>query len=155
MKNVPLQGGIISGYFAGTAIGSAVSAWSMDAYSRRWTLLMGSSVSILGAILQAAAINPAMMVIGRAISGFSTGVVYPVAPVYLCELSPPENRAFIVGMKGLMNVLGLCIAGWIGYAGSFAEGDLQWRVPLATQGPPALVLAAITFFLPYSPRWRK
>jgi MFS family permease len=154
MKNAAVQGGIVSSYYAGSAVGSAAAAWTMDACSRRWSLLIGSSVSVIGAILQAAAVNPGMMVAGRAFSGFSTGMVYPVAPVFLSELSPPENRAFLVGIKGLMNVLGLFMAGWIGYAASFAQGDIQWRIPLATQGPPALLLAIITFFLPYSPRWR-
>ncbi|KAH8880850.1 general substrate transporter [Thozetella sp. PMI_491] len=153
LKNAALTGGIVSGYYAGSALGSAASAWTMDALSRRWSLLLGSCVSVVGAIMQAAAVNPAMMIVGRALSGFSTGMVYPVAPVYLSELSPPENRGFLVGLKGLMNTLGFFIAGWIGYAGSFAEGDLQWRIPLATQGPPAVLLAVITIFLPYSPRW--
>ncbi|KAL6407202.1 MFS monosaccharide transporter [Ilyonectria robusta] len=52
-----------------------------------------------------------------------------------------------------MNTLGFFVAGWVGYAGSFAVGDLQWRIPLATQIPPALLLAIMTIFLPYSPRW--
>lgn len=153
MKNVSIQAGVVSGYYAGSAFGSAGSAYSMDKLSRRWTLLLGSCVSIVGAVLQTAAVNPAMMIIGRALSGFSTGMVYPTAPVYLAELSPPENRGFLVGLKGLMNTLGFFAAGWIGYAGSFASGDAQWRIPLATQIPPALALALVTIILPYSPRW--
>ncbi|TEA14320.1 Sugar transport protein MST2 [Colletotrichum sidae] len=125
----------------------------MDKISRQWTLLLGSCASVAGAALQPAAVNPEMMIIGRALSGFSTGCVYPTAPVYLAELSLPENRGFLVGSKGLMNTLGFFAAGWVGYAGSFAHGDLQWRVPLATQIPPALLLAIMTIFLPYSPRW--
>lgn len=153
MKNVSIQAGVVSGYYAGSAFGSAGSAYSMDKISRRWTLLFGSCVSIVGAVLQTAAINPAMMIVGRALSGFSTGMVYPTAPVYLAELSPPENRGFLVGLKGLMNTLGFFTAGWVGYAGSFASGDAQWRIPLATQIPPALALALVTIVLPYSPRW--
>lgn len=155
LDNAPLRAGIVSGYYAGYAFGSGASAYTMDKISRRWTLLLGALISLCGAILQAAAQNPAMMIVGRAMSGFSCGMVYPTAPVYLAELSPPENRGFLVGLKGLMNTLGFFAAGWIGYAGSFAQGDLQWRVPLATQAPPALLLAIFTIFLPYSPRWCK
>lgn len=127
----------------------------MDSISRRWSILLGSFVSIVGAILQATAVNIPMIIIGRAFSGFSTGMVYSVAPVYLSELAPPENRGFLVGLKGLMNSVGFFLAGWIGYAGAFAHGDLQWRIPLAMQAPPAALLAILTFVLPYSPRWRK
>lgn len=154
-ENASIRAGIVSGYYAGSAFGSAASAYSMDKISRRWTLLFGSCVSVVGAILQTAAVNPAMMIVGRAFSGFSTGMVYPTAPVFLAELSPPENRGFLVGLKGLMNTLGFFAAGWVGYAGSFAVGDVQWRVPLATQIPPAMLLGILTFFLPYSPRWCK
>lgn len=150
-----LNGGIVSGYYAGSAVGSAVASWSMDGISRRWSLLLGSTVSVIGAAVQAGAVNPAMMIVGRALSGFSTGMVFSVAPVYLSEMSPAENRAFLVGLKGLMNTLGAFMANWIGYAGSFGEGDVQWRVPLAMQAPPAMLLMALTFAMPYSPRWRR
>ncbi|KAI8294091.1 High-affinity glucose transporter [Colletotrichum sp. SAR 10_98] len=153
LDNASVRAGIVSGYYAGYAFGSGGSAYTMDRISRRWTLLLGATASVIGAILQTAAVNPAMMIVGRAFSGFSTGMVYPTAPVYLAELSLPENRGFLVGLKGLMNTLGFFAAGWVGYAGSFAVGDLQWRVPLATQIPPALCLAIMTIFLPYSPRW--
>lgn len=125
----------------------------MDKLSRRWSILLGAIVSIIGAIIQTAAMNIPMIIIGRAFSGFSTGMVYSVAPVYLSELAPPENRGFLVGLKGWMNTFGYLLAGWIGYAGSFAKGDLQWRIPLAMQAPPAILLAVLTFRLPYSPRW--
>lgn len=155
VENASIRAGIVSGYYAGSAFGSAGSAYTMDKISRRWTLLFGTCVSVAGAVLQTAAVNPVMMIVGRALSGFSTGMVYPTAPVYLAELSPPENRGFLVGLKGLMNTIGFFAAGWIGYAGSFAVGDVQWRVPLATQIPPAVALGIMTIFLPYSPRWCK
>lgn len=155
LDDAALRAGVVSGYYAGYALGSGGAAWTMDALSRRWTLLLGACASVVGAVLQTAATGPAMMIVGRALSGFSTGITYPTAPVYLAELSPPENRGFLVGLKGLMNTLGFFAAGWIGYAGSFAVGQVQWRVPLATQIPPAVALGLVTIFLPYSPRWCK
>jgi MFS family permease len=155
MDNTALKGGIVSGYYAGYALGSSAAAWTMDKFSRRWTLFIGSCFSVVGAILQTAAVNPVMMILGRALSGFSIGMVYPTAPVYLAELSAPENRGFLVGLKGLLNTLGFCAANWIGYGGSFAHGDAQWRIPLAMQIPPAVLLGVLTLFLPYSPRWCK
>lgn len=154
-NNAYIKGGIVCSYYAGSCIGSAGAGWSMDKLSRRWSILLGSLVSIIGAVLQAASVNIPMLVVGRVLSGFSTGMVYSVAPVYLSELAPPENRGFLVGLKGFMNTVGYFLAGWIGYAGSFAQGDLEWRIPLGMQAPPAALLALLTFFLPYSPRWCK
>lgn len=99
LENPSIEGGIVSGYYVGLSIGSAMSAWSMDRLSRRWSLLLGATVSVIGAIVQAAAVHPAMMIVGRMLSGYSTGMVYAVAPVYLSEISPPENRGFMVGLK--------------------------------------------------------
>jgi MFS family permease len=155
LNNTNIKGGITSGYYAGYAVGSAIAAYTMDRISRRWTLFLGSIFSVIGAVLQTAAVNPAMLIVGRAVSGFSIGMVYPTAPVYLAELSAPENRGFLVGLKGLLNTFGFFAANWIGYAGSFAHGDAQWRIPLAMQMPPALLLGILTLFLPYSPRWCK
>ncbi|KAH7025524.1 hypothetical protein B0J12DRAFT_790215, partial [Macrophomina phaseolina] len=42
-----------------------------------------------------------------------------------------------------------CGAKWAGYE----KGDIQWRVPLAMQAPPAMLLMALMFIMPYSPRW--
>ena len=76
-----------------------------------------------------------------------------VVPVYLAEVSPPKARGFIVGVQGFMVALGFGVANWIGYAGSFAVGDAQWRVPLGTQLPIPVVLMVCLLFMPYSPRW--
>ncbi len=40
-------------------------------------------------------------------------------------------------------------------SGSFAEGDAQWRIPLAMQIPAAVLLLVLVQFLPQSPRWCK
>lgn len=148
-----LVGGIVASYYAGGCIGGLQSGWLMDKWSRRYTVLIGAVVSILGAALQAAAVNPGMMIAGRIFSGWSTGVLYSVTPIYLAEISPPENRGFLVGLKGLTNAGGFFVANWIGYAGSFASGNGQWRIPLAMQAPPAVGLGLLVFAMPFSPRW--
>ncbi|KAI8167005.1 hypothetical protein K4K49_011173 [Colletotrichum sp. SAR 10_70] len=148
-----LVGGIVASYYAGGCIGGLQSGWLMDKWSRRYTVLIGAVVSILGAALQAAAVNPGMMITGRIFSGWSTGVLYSVTPIYLAEISPPENRGFLVGLKGLTNAGGFFVANWIGYAGSFASGNGQWRIPLAMQAPPAVGLGWLVFAMPFSPRW--
>ncbi|KAI8270741.1 hypothetical protein K4K58_008573 [Colletotrichum sp. SAR11_239] len=109
-----LVGGIVASYYAGGCIGGLQSGWLMDKWSRRYTVLIGAVVSILGAALQAAAVNPGMMIAGRIFSGWSTGVLYSVTPIYLAEISPPENRGFLVGLKGLTNAGGFFVANWIG-----------------------------------------
>jgi hypothetical protein len=45
---------------------------------------------------------------------------------------------------------------WIGYGFYYVDaGGAQWRVPIAIQCVPTLILGIGVFFIPESPRWRK
>ena len=94
-----------------------------------------------------------MMIAGRFIAGLACGIILSVVPVYIAEVSPPTHRGLIVGLQGMMISIGFMVANWIGYSGSFATGDAQWRIPLATQIPGAILLSIGCCFIPYSPRW--
>jgi MFS family permease len=111
------------------------------------------TTATLGSALQAGAMNVAMMIAGRFIAGIACGMILSVVPVYIAEVSPPQNRGFIVGLQGMMISFGFMVANWIGYGGEFADGDSQWRIPLAMQIPGAVVLSIGCIFIPYSPRW--
>ncbi|KAG8626231.1 hypothetical protein KVT40_005176 [Elsinoe batatas] len=128
--NASLTGAIVSVYNAGQAIGGLTTGYLADAFSRRWTIFLSDVLAILGAALQAAGV-----------------------PVYLAEITPPKQRGFVVGLQGVAISLGFMIANWLGYAGAFATGDAQWRIPLAMQIPGPIALVIGCFFIPYSPRW--
>ncbi len=93
------------------------------------------------------------MIAGRLFAGLACGMILSVVPVYIAEVSPPKNRGFIVGLQGMMISIGFMIANWIGYAGGFASGNAQWRIPLAMQMPGAILLSIGCYFIPYTPRW--
>ncbi|KAK6857865.1 general substrate transporter [Apiospora arundinis] len=94
-----------------------------------------------------------MLIAGRAIGGIACGQLLSVVPIYIAEISPPTERGFLVGLQGMAIAIGFCVANWIGYGGSFAAGDAQWRIPLAMQIPGALCLSIGVCFVPYTPRW--
>lgn len=150
-----LTGAIVSTYYAGNCIGSFSSGAMMDRWGRKSIVFASTVFAIIGTAIQAGSVNVGMMIAGRTVAGMATGALLTIVPIYIAELSPPENRAFLVALKGLLTAIGYLVANWIGYAGSFAVGDAQWRIPLAMQVPPALLLLLLTVFLPNSPRWRK
>ena len=153
--NTSLTGAIVSCYYAGTCVGSFSTGALMDRFGRKWLLFMSTLFTIVGSAIQCGAVNIGMMIGGRGVAGAAAGALLTVVPPYIAELSPPDNRARLVSMKGLQTAIGYLIANWIGYAGSHAVGDAQWRIPLAMQIPPAVLLLILTAFLPDSPRWRK
>lgn len=95
------------------------------------------------------------MIAGRGLAGISSGMLLALVPVYISEIAPPQKRAFLVGLQGLMSALGFFISNWIGYAGTFAIGQTQWRVPLAMQCPAPILMLIGCYFIPFSPRWCK
>lgn len=82
-----------------------------------------------------------------------------VVPLYLSELAPPNIRGGLVALQQLGITIGIMVAFWLNYGtvhiGGTGEGQspAAWRLPLALQVGPAIVLALGTFVMPYSPRW--
>ncbi|RDW68193.1 hypothetical protein BP5796_08850 [Coleophoma crateriformis] len=151
--NAALKGAIVSLYNAGQAVGTFGSGYSADRFSRRWTICAAGLLATIGAALQASAQEVGMMIAGRFVAGAACGIILSVVPVYIAEVSPPKDRGFIVGLQGMMISIGFLVANWVGYAGDFARGNAQWRIPLAMQMPGAILLAIGCIFIPYSPRW--
>ncbi len=69
------------------------------------------------------------------------------------ELAPPGIRGSLVALQQLAITFGIFISYWIGYGTSFMAGTGAWRIPLAIQLVPAIILCVGAFFLPFSPRW--
>jgi MFS family permease len=75
-------------------------------------------------------------------------------PLYQSEIAPPKTRGLLVGTHGVMICIGYALASWIGLGFYFVNASgSQWRLPLAIQCLPPLLLASGIFFLPESPRW--
>ncbi|ORX34317.1 hexose transport-related protein [Kockovaella imperatae] len=135
--------------------GSLVNGYCCDRFSRRWSILGGALVCLLGAALTAGAMNPAMIFVGRFAIGAAVGSMSTAVPTYNSEISSAEVRGAMVGTWQLSVTLGIMISYWIGFGSNYISqtNSLAWRLPLAVQAIPALGLAVGTFFIPYSPRW--
>ncbi|KAJ9149484.1 Sugar transporter family protein [Pleurostoma richardsiae] len=60
----------------------------------------------------------------------------------------------MVGLHGVFILSGYTCASWVGVGFYFVNaGGAQWRIPLAIQVLPPLLLACGVLFLPESPRW--
>ncbi|KAL1594381.1 hypothetical protein SLS60_010141 [Paraconiothyrium brasiliense] len=153
MVNTSYTGAIVSLYNAGQAIGGLTTGWLADRLSRKYTILIASILTIIGAVSQCAAVHVGMLIAGRLIAGVGCGQMLSVVPIYLAEAAPPSRRGFLVGTQGMMIAIGFGLANWVGFAGAFAKGNAQWRIPLAMQLPIPMLLCVMVFFIPFSPRW--
>ncbi|AGO12317.1 AaceriAEL042Cp [[Ashbya] aceris (nom. inval.)] len=147
------QGGITASMAAGSLLGSVLSPAFSDAFGRRVSLHMCSGLWIVGAVLQTAAQNQAMLFVGRIIAGMGVGFGSSVAPVYTAEVSPPKIRGAVGGLFQLSITVGILVMFLIGYGAVSMDSVASFRVAWAMQLVPGVVLLLCTFLLPESPRW--
>jgi sugar porter (SP) family MFS transporter len=80
-------------------------------------------------------------------------------PLYNAEIAPPEVRGSLVALQQLAITFGIMISFWIDYGTNFIGGvhdgqkEAAWRIPLALQLIPAIILGVGILFMPFSPRW--
>jgi sugar porter (SP) family MFS transporter len=148
-----LTGAIVSTYSGGQGIGNLLGGWLGDLLGRKRTIWLASFLALIGAILQTAAVNIEMFLVGRIIAGLAIGLVYAVSSIYNAEIAPPKIRGVIVGLQTQLISTGYATANWFGVFCSFAAGNAAWRIPLGLQCLPAITLIIGLFYLPESPRW--
>ncbi|KAK6395559.1 hypothetical protein LTR65_010577 [Meristemomyces frigidus] len=132
----PIIGAINSTFSGGAVFGSLMGGFTMDRFGRKRTIQIGALIAAIGGILQCAAVNLAMLLVGRIISGWAIGLI----------------------LTQQMIGVGFIVSTWIGYGSHHAPSDssyapLQWRFPLAFQVLPALLLLVGLIWLPESPRY--
>ncbi|KAI8582213.1 hypothetical protein K450DRAFT_171107 [Umbelopsis ramanniana AG] len=151
--NDVMTGFIVSIYLLGAFVGGLFAGPVSERIGRKRSIQLASIVFTLGSALQAGATSTQMLLGGRFVQGLGIGMYSMNVPVYQSELSPPHLRGRFVALQQLSIVTGIMIAFWLGYGCSFIQSDASWRLPLALQILPSVLLFFGMFFLPYSPRW--
>ena len=96
----------------------------------------------------------AMFLVAQFITGFGIGGLVMLIPLWQSKVAPPHARGLLVGLHGISILIGYYLSTWLGYAFFFVEASgAQWRIPLAIQMLPPLILACGILFVPKSPRW--
>ncbi|KAH1316438.1 hypothetical protein KXX47_003264 [Aspergillus fumigatus] len=154
-KTSAIIGAINSTFNGGAAIGALQGGLTMDRFGRKFTIQMGALICLVGAILQASAMNLAMILVGRILAGWAVGLMSMSVPVYQAECAHPRSRGLIVGLAQQMIGVGFIVSTWVGYGSLHAPdtSSFQWRFPLAFQAVPALLLVVGMLFMPESPRY--
>lgn len=124
-----------------------------DNWGRKNTIFIGLCTLIVGIVLQSAAQNIAMFIVGRIIIGMSIGFTNISSIVLVSEICPAKIRGFIMGLAFSSFLTGALIASGITYATENIPGNWNWRVPSMIQVAPNIIGFINLIFVPESPRF--
>jgi len=145
----------------GAWVGTLFSGFIAETVSRKYGILIATTVFIIGVIVQATAITagPNAILGGRFITGMGVGSLSMIVPMYNAEVAPPEVRGSLVALQQLAICFGIMVSFWIDYGTNYIGGtgatqsEAAWLIPICLQLAPALVLLVGMVFMPFSPRW--
>jgi multidrug resistance protein len=113
---------MFSTYVLLNLIGTPLMAKLADLFGRRQVYIVDVTLFALGSLIVFASPNFTVVLVGRAIQGFGSGGIFPVASAVIGDTFPPEKRGSALGLIGAVfgaafiigPILGgiLLMAGW-------------------------------------------
>ena len=140
-------------YDIGCFFGAIAAFVFGDYMGRKNTILIGTTIMSVGALLQCTAYSVPHMIVGRIVAGIGNGINTATAPTYQSETSQAAWRGKLIVIELIMNIAGFSLSNWVTFGFSYLPGGVSWRVPLALQFIFIVILYATVPWLPESPRW--
>ncbi|KAJ2958478.1 hypothetical protein NQZ79_g5941 [Umbelopsis isabellina] len=145
-----LWGFSVSSFCIGGLLASLMGGSLLTRIGRKKTLVINNLGWIIGAVLIALAVNPAMFTIGRVFCGISCGLGALATTTYVGEISTIKGRGAMGSMNQLMVVIGILLSNLIGLP--LASVPL-WRINYALVAVPAIAQALLMSMCVESPRY--
>ncbi|GAB4831093.1 Transcription factor stp1 [Ancistrocladus abbreviatus] len=139
-----------SSLYLAALLASTVASYITRKLGRRLSMLLGGVLFCAGAIINAAAKDVAMLIIGRILLGFGVGFANQSVPLYLSEMAPYKYRGSLnIGFQ-LSITIGILVANILNYF--FAKvSNWGWRLSLGGAMVPALIITVGSLLLPDTP----
>ncbi|MCJ1433926.1 hypothetical protein MMC27_003291 [Xylographa pallens] len=153
--NVASSDGFLAAiYILGNVLGSFFAGPLADRFGRKRGMFVANIVVIIGSVVQAAAMQRRDMIAGRVVLGVGSVLLGPSAQSYTVEISHPAYRGVMMGLYNGCYFIGAIVSTWLEYGiVDDVSGEINWRIPMATQGIPCIIVLVFVWFLPESPRW--
>jgi sugar porter (SP) family MFS transporter len=144
----------VSSALWGTLAGALLAGAPGDRFGARPCLKAIALFYMISAAGCAFAWNLPSLIVFRVMAGLAIGASTVLAPVYVTEIAPAARRGAMVGLFQFNIVLGILAAYLSNYLiGTLGLGEEEWRWKFAIAFLPGLILFAMLFSIPQSPRW--
>ncbi|KAL5343446.1 general substrate transporter [Aspergillus crustosus] len=147
------QGIYVASILLSSSISSLTSGHVSDRISRKYGILLGGVISLMGTIISACSPNFASLIVARLITGIGMGQSISVTTVYLVEIAPVAVRGVAACFLQTYVVFGIMTGYFVAFGSSNISGSWSWRLPFIIQAAIAVILCLGMFFVPFSPRW--
>ena len=145
-----VQEWIVSSMMFGAAVGALLAGYLSWSLGRKYSLVLGAILFVLGSVVCAFAWNPEVLICGRILLGLAVGIASFTAPLYLSEIAPQSVRGAMISLYQLMITVGI-LAAFLSNTAFSSSGN--WRWMLGVIAFPAILLLMGVLVLPRSPRW--
>ncbi|KAH7662333.1 Sugar/inositol transporter protein [Dioscorea alata] len=140
-----------SSLYLAALIASFFASTVTRVFGRKWSMFGGGVIFLVGAAINGAAKDVAMLIIGRILLGIGVGFANQSVPVYLSEMAPARLRGMLNMAFQLMITIGILVASLINYGTAKIKGGWGWRISLALAAVPAAIITLGSLFLPDTP----
>jgi EmrB/QacA subfamily drug resistance transporter len=128
-----------------------------DQFGRKWFLLIGTAVFLLGSLLAGASQTMDQLILFRALQGLGAGMGMALVATVIGDLFEPAERARWMSLFGIVygvsSLIGPTIGGWLAehgpLVGSLVTNATRWRWVFYINLPLGLIaVVALLIFLP-------
>ncbi|KAL7113879.1 hypothetical protein ACP275_04G086600 [Erythranthe tilingii] len=119
-------------------------------FGRKRTMQMAAAFFFVGVVLNAAAANIYMLIVGRVLLGAGVGFGNQAVPLFISEIAPAKYRGGLNVCFQLMITIGILIANLVNYFTSSLH-PYGWRISLGLAAIPAIFLGVGSIFIVETP----
>lgn len=125
-------------YLAGLTA-TFLASYTTRRLGRKFTMLIAGIMFIIGVILNTAAQDLLMLILGRILLGCGVGFANQAVPLFLSEIAPTRIRGGLNILFQLNVTIGILFANIVNYFTAKIDG-WGWRLSLGLAGIPAVLL---------------
>ncbi len=145
----------LSSFQEGLMVGATMIGMCLASFSailanytgRKKVLFLSVFLFLIGCLSTALTSSFALLLFGRVLIGFGSGIAIVAAPLYLVEVAPTRDRGKFLNMNQIGIASGSLLAYGMGYILGFRQ---DWRLMFAIGLIPALFQLIGLFFIPES-----
>ncbi|KAI4296606.1 hypothetical protein L6164_036552 [Bauhinia variegata] len=140
-----------SSLYLAALLSSLVASMVTRKFGRKYSMLFGGFLFLVGAILNGFAQAVWYLILGRILLGLGIGFANQAVPLYLSEMAPYKYRGSLNVCFQLSITIGILIANVLNYFFAKIEGGWGWRLSLGGAVVPALIISIGSLILPDTP----